>query len=38
MAQQKLSIAIVGAGMGGFERTIPGLIGLHDRVAARPNI
>jgi len=24
--------------MGGFERKIPGLIGLHDRVAARPNI
>ena len=24
--------------MAGFERTIPGLIGLHDRVAARPNI
>jgi len=24
--------------MGGFERQIPGLIGLHDRVAARPNI
>jgi glutathione S-transferase len=24
--------------MKGFERTIPGLVGLHDRVAARPNI
>jgi glutathione S-transferase len=24
--------------LGGFERKIPGLIGLHDRVAARPNI
>ena len=24
--------------MAGFERNIPGLIGLHDRVAARPNI
>jgi glutathione S-transferase len=24
--------------MGGFERKIPGLVGLHDRVAARPNI
>jgi glutathione S-transferase len=24
--------------MGGFERKIPGLLGLHDRVAARPNI
>jgi glutathione S-transferase len=24
--------------MKGFERDIPGLVGLHDRVAARPNI
>jgi glutathione S-transferase len=24
--------------MGGFERQIPGLVGLHDRVAGRPNI